>query len=149
MVMGRPREHDREEIADQLVEWASYEDSINLCGFCCTRQPPIAPSKITIWAKEDDHFRKAYETAKAYIGWRREKMLNMDMLHVKAYDLNAETYDHFMKEEKRQKAEYEASLRKEQDAKPTEINVKVSHDGLGRGIKVSAKKLSVTDNRGS
>lgn len=118
--MGRPREHDRDAIADALIEWAKLPDSLNLNGFCCTREPPIAPSKITIWAKEDENFRKAYEAAKAFIGVRREQMLSLDLLHVKAYDLNAKTYDHFLKEEARQQMEFESSLASKENASYSE-----------------------------
>jgi len=111
MATGRPREHDRNQIANDLVEWAKLPDSINLNKFCALQS--IAPSKITIWASECDMFRKAYELAKAYIAYRREEMLTADKLHVKAYDLNATTYDHFLKQEKREQAKFEASLEKE------------------------------------
>ena len=122
--MGRPREHDRDQIASDMIEWARLPDSINLCGFCCTREPPIAPSKITIWAKECDNFRKAYETAKCFIADRREKMLNADRLHVKAYDMNAATYDHFMRDERRSTMEFESSLRANENKATSEDDVK-------------------------
>lgn len=121
--VGRPRTHDREKIAQEMIEWASKEDSINLCKFCCTRVPPIAPSMITTWAKENDEFRIAYETAKGYLGARREEWLASEQLHVKAYDLNATTYDHFLKEEKRQAAEHAASLALDDKQKGTTLYV--------------------------
>lgn len=109
--VGRPREHDRDQIASDLIEWARKEDSINLNKFCCTREPPLAPSKISIWASECPLFRKAYETAKAFLGARREEWLNQEVLHVKAYDLNATTYDYFLKEEKRDQSAFESKLK--------------------------------------
>lgn len=109
MVSGRLREHNREQIAQELIEWAKKDDSINLNKFCALRL--LAPSKISQWAKEDEFFRQAYETAKAYIGYRREEKLNSDELHVKAYDLNATVYDHFLKEERQNQAKYEADLK--------------------------------------
>lgn len=111
--MGRPREHDREKIAQDLIEWAKLETSINLNKFCCTREPPLAPSKITEFARECDNFRLAYEEAKGFIGARREEMLTKGTLHVKAYDLNANTYDYFLKQERRDQAKFEADLNKE------------------------------------
>lgn len=108
--VGRPREHDRESIMVELIEWAKLPDSINLNGFCCSREPPLSPSFITRWAKECNAFRQAYDTAKAFIGARRERMLNNEQLHVKAYDLNAKTYDHFMKEERREEMVFESKL---------------------------------------
>jgi hypothetical protein len=145
----RPREHDRDQIASELIEWAKQEDSINLCGFCVTREHPIAPSKISLWAKECENFRQALEIARAYLGSRRERLLNSEMLHVKGYDLNATTYDPFLKEEKMFISQYETNLRKEEDKKPTEINIRVAHDGLGSGLSVSTEKVSNPVHKGA
>lgn len=145
----RPREHDRDQIASELIQWAKKEDSINLCGFCVSREHPLAPSKLSQWAKECDTFRQALEIARAFLGSRRERLLNSEMLHVKGYDLNATTYDPFLKEEKMFISKYESSLRKESETKPTEINIKVSHDGLGSGIGIRAEKLPNTVHKGS
>lgn len=114
---GRPREHNRDQIAIDMIEWARKDDSLNLNKFCALYNPPIPPSKITHWAKEEDLFRQAYESTKAFIGFRREEKLNANELHVKAYDLNATTYDHFLKEERRQQAEFEAALKSEENQK--------------------------------
>ncbi len=110
VVQGRPRKHDRDQIGLELIEWAKLPDSINLNSFCCSREPPLAPSKISQWAKECDYFRQAYEAAKAFIGARREQWLQSDHLHVKAYDLNAAVYDHFIKEEKLFMEKYKSEL---------------------------------------
>lgn len=141
---GRPREHDREQIALDLIEWAKLESSINFNKFCCTREPPIPASKLLLWAKENDDFRTAYETAKAFLGCRREEWLSKEMLHVKAYDLNATVYDLIAKDEKMSMCQYDASLRKDVDNKTTQLNIRVSHDGLGSGLGVSAEKLPDT-----
>ncbi len=114
---GRPREHNREQIAQDMIEWARKDDSLNLNKFCALYDPPIPPSKITHWAKEEEGFRQAYESTKAFIGFRREEKLNANELHVKAYDLNATTYDHFLKEERRQQAEFEAALKSDENQK--------------------------------
>lgn len=113
--LGRPREHDRDKIAQDLVDWAKLPDSINLNKFCAIKE--ISPCKLTIWADKDESFRKAFELAKAYLGARREELLSKGVLHVKAYDLNAKTYDYFLKQEHRQQLEYESSLKKEEIAK--------------------------------
>lgn len=144
---GRPREHDRQQIAIDLIEWAKKPDSINLCKFCAYYEPIIPPSKISEWAKEDKSFREAYESAKMFLGFRREEWMSKELLHVKAYDLNATVYDYFMDEKKEKTSRFESSLRKEADSKPTEINIKVSNDGLGRGLGVSTKRISTTNNR--
>lgn len=105
---GRPREYDRDKIARDLVEWAKLPDSINLNKFCAINC--LAPPKLTLFANECPKFREAYEEAKAHLGYRREQLLNEDKIHVKAYDLNANTYDYFLKQERREQAEYEARL---------------------------------------
>ncbi len=110
---GRPREHDRDAIAQELIDWAKKDDSMNLNGFCCSREPPLAPTKITDWARECPRFRVAYDTAKAFIGQRREKKLASGALHVKAYDLNATVYDTFLKDERRLQAEFETDIKKQ------------------------------------
>jgi hypothetical protein len=120
MAAGRPREHDREKIALDMIEWAKKDDSLNLNGFCAEQL--IAPSKITEWARANDEFRLAYETTKAILGRRREQGLINGTLHVKAYDLNACVYDQFLKEDKREQAKYEAELKaKEAEKIPEEI----------------------------
>lgn len=111
---GRPREWNLDEVAYDLIEWSKKEDSINLCGFCADYMIP--PSHLTRWRDQDDDFRKAFEYAKIQLGSRREKMLNSDMLHVKAYDVNAKVYDHFLKDESRIEAEFMNSLKGNQDA---------------------------------
>jgi len=142
---GRPRMHDRNQIAKDLIEWAKLDDSINLNAFCCSREPFINPRKISEWAKEDDWFKEAYETAKAFIGARRERKLNTNQLHVKAYDLNATVYDHFLKEEKRQQAEFESNLKKQEEgSKQTTYNIMVPHD-LAIGANLPASAISNKD----
>lgn len=124
--VGRPQEHDREAVGKALVEWAKKDDSINLNGFCITHDPLIPPSYLSIWAKDNKEFHKAYETAKAFIAVRRELKLKNNELHVKAYDLNASVYDHFLKQERRAEKEYEAGLK---NAKEEE-----SQDDLARKL---------------
>jgi hypothetical protein len=128
---GRPRIHDRDQIASDLIEWAKLADSINLNGFCCTRDPPIQPSKLTQWRDEDEYFRKAYEIAKSFIASRREILLNGGKLHVKAYDLNATTYDHFLKEDRRETARFEAALSKEVQSCATEHQTEALNAMIG------------------
>jgi hypothetical protein len=114
--MARPREHDRDQIADELIKWAEKDDSINLNKFCAINALP--PSKLSQWAKEEDAFRQSYELAKAHLAARREQWLGFGALHVKAYDICAPAYDYFLKEEKRAQAEYESELKSR-----TEISV--------------------------
>lgn len=109
MVSGRLREHDRNQIALDMVEWAQKDDSLNLNGFCALKL--IAPSKISQWAREEEFFRLSFEITKSILAERREKRLSEDKLHVKAYDLNACNYDHFLKESKMEMAKFEAMLK--------------------------------------
>jgi len=110
MVSGRLRTYDRDQIAEDLIEWAKKPDSINLNAFCAYYKTPIPPKKISEWAKEDDFFRESVEIAKGYLGARREEWLNQELLHVKGYDLNAKTYDYFLKEESRDEKKFESEL---------------------------------------
>lgn len=130
---GRPREHNREKISKDLITWARKEDSINLCKFCALYDPIIPPKKLSEWAKEDDNFREAYESAKAFLGFRREEWLNAEVLHVKAYDLNAQTYDYFLKEEKQEQAKFESNLNK--------TIVESQTNALGKTISDAIKSL--------
>lgn len=93
---GRPREWDREALAKDLVEWAQLDTSVNLNGFCAKHL--MAAQKLTQFARECENFRSAYEIAKTIVGARRESKLSKQELHVKAYDLNARVYDHFLDE---------------------------------------------------
>lgn len=115
MAGGRPRIHDKDAIAKALLEWAAKEDSINLNGFCVSLDPPIPPQYITRFADECEGFREAYNTAKAWLGERRERKLKNGELHVKAYDLNAAVYDYYLKKEKREDREHEAKTRRENE----------------------------------
>lgn len=124
---GKPRNRDdRVEVAHQLLEWAKKDTSINLCEFCVEFcEPMIQPSLLYQWACTDKEFMQTYELAKAYIGHRRERKLNADELHVKAYDLNARAYDYFLDTKKVDEMKQEAEHKKALDEKPpanTEAN---------------------------
>jgi hypothetical protein len=110
-IMGRLKVHNREELAEKLIEWAQLDDSINLNKFCAINM--ITPSKISLYASENDLFRSAYEYAKACIAHRREEWLSCDKLHVKAYASNEAVYDHFIRNERRQQLEYELEITKQ------------------------------------
>jgi len=113
MAIGRPKEHDRDKIAKNLLEWAEEETSLNLNKFCAINKLP--PSKLSLFAKENDEFRQSYELAKAFLAVRREEYLTDGMLHVKAYDISVAAYDYFVKEERRDQTQFEASIKKQND----------------------------------
>lgn len=123
-VGGRPRLHDRDKIAMELIEWAKKDSSVNLNEFCCTREPPISPRKVSEWSKECNKFQEAYEIAKSFLGERRERKLSANQLHIKAYDLNAPVYDFFLKQEKREQAEFESKLKSQELAIVSEADAK-------------------------
>ncbi len=125
-IMGRPRIYDKKKIADELVEWSEKHDSINLNKFCALHNPKIPPKKISEWAKEDDYFKEAYEIAKAHLGFRREEWLNSEQMHVKAYDLNASTYDFFLKEEKIEQTRLSASVAADFENKKQNITINLT-----------------------
>jgi hypothetical protein len=125
-MVGRPREHDRDQIAKDLIEWAKLESSINFNKFCCTREPPIPASKLLLWAKENDGFRTAYETAKAFLGCRREEWLSSERLHVKAYDLNATVYDLIAKDEKIENMKMVSDLSKDTEKSKQNITINLT-----------------------
>jgi hypothetical protein len=129
-VVGRPKEYDRIQVAQALVDWASKKDSLNLNKFCA--EQGIPPQKLSLWAQENEHFREAYNYAKAFIGARREEKLSTNELHVKAYDLNASTYDFFLKEEKRLQAEFESKLKSKENESLGE-NLKGIMDKVAKG----------------
>lgn len=146
---GRIPEWDKEAVANKLIEWAKKDDSLNLNHFCCTHIPPIPPSYIVRWSKDSDVFCQAYEIAKSQLGHRRERKLKEGELHVKAYDLNAATYDYFLKQEKRDQAEHEASLKNQDNNKPQEVVFKVNYDKSNDSIKISPETLPNTDTPSS
>lgn len=107
---GRPFEYDRNEVAEKLLEWSILDNSINLCSFCAENK--IIPQNLTKWAIDHEWLSLALQLTKAYLGARREVKLSEGKLHAKAYDLNAATYDHFLKEERRDEKQFDHDLQK-------------------------------------
>jgi hypothetical protein len=112
MARGRPREHNRDQIALDLLDWVQQDGSTNLCGFCADMM--LDPCKISQWANEDAEFRKCVNIAKMHIARRREAMVNARLLYSKAYEMNAPVYDLFLKEEKQLQAQFESRLKQEE-----------------------------------
>lgn len=110
-----PRTYDRDKVERDLFEWSKKDTSVNLCGFC--DEFDLDPDVLLKWAKADlDGLGRTYRLAKARLGSRRELKLKNGDLHTKAYDLNAATYDLFLKEEKMAMLKYESDLSKEEKA---------------------------------
>ena len=141
--IGRPRVHNREQIALDLIEWAKKDDSINFNKFCALYHTPFPATKLLDWSKEDDDFRVAYDTAKAFLGFRREEKLNSEDLHVKAFELNACVYDLIAKAEKQDQAKYEAALKKETEKPPEKVVFEVNYNGGAEDkVQILPKTLS-------
>ena len=104
---GRKRVHDRKLIAEQLINWARKDSSLNLNEFCC--QQNASAKTIMDWANQDPEFGEAYKVAKAYIAVRREK--TGSGLLPRAYELNAAVYDLILKNHIMEIAEFEAKLK--------------------------------------
>lgn len=120
--LGRPREWDRTEIAIKMLEWAKDERNINLCGFSADNLIPSP--KILEWARTDEDFRQTYELVRDFIGRRREERLTKGELHVKAYDLNAMTYDAHLRAEIRGQLEFDYKLKSRAEIDVNESTVK-------------------------
>lgn len=121
--IGRPREHNREEIRIKMLEWVQANpDELNLLAF--SEVVLIAPTVIIRWSKEDEMFRQTYDLVRAIIGIRRERALSNDTLHVKAYDLNAQTYDQYLKADRHEDMKYLSDLKSKENQVLPENDVK-------------------------
>lgn len=112
--VGRPPEHDREATRLKMLEWVKDESQINLLAF--SEHVMIAPSVVIRMSKESEAFRQTYDLVRSIIGKRREQALATGSLHVKAYDLNAQTYDQYLKAERREDSEFESKLRTKENS---------------------------------
>ena len=127
LTSGSPRKYDREKIAKDLIAWARKESSVNLCDFCSSREPPLDPRKLSHWAITDNKFSESFNAAKAFLGARRERLVNEGKFHTRTYEMNATTYDHFMKNEKRSQSVFESILKKkENDKKESQVVINVT-----------------------
>ena len=113
MAAGRPREYDREQIMEELIEWVKLEDSLNICGFAGPRF--IEMDKFSLFARECEQFRRVYHSVKMIIGERREKMLNAKLLDASSYNRNAHTYDPFMRKTYYEDKEFESTLKQKEN----------------------------------
>lgn len=126
--IGRPQEYNREEIAQKLLEWSRKEDSLNLCAFC--GEIEFNPQMLYKWATEKTEFSNTYNIVKAKLGARRELKKNEATIHLASYNMNAPTYDYFLKQEKRDQAQFEASLKEKEELKiPLSEVLRMAKDG--------------------
>ena len=140
---GRPRIHNREKIAEDLIFWAQKPGSINLNNFCCHYNPPIDPSKLSHWSKESEEFRQAVNIAKSYIADRREEWMRSNKMDKTSYSMNLTTYDFFVREQRENHARFMASLSPKESESKNKVTefILVPHD-LAIGSKLSTQTLS-------
>ena len=115
--VGHPVVHNKSLIARKLVEWAQLDTSINLNGFCISLDPPLAPQNLTAFAHVNKELQEALSIAKAFVSCRRENKLSSGLLHTRAYELNSAVYDFFLKQHRREQAEFDAQLKAEIEMK--------------------------------
>ena len=146
---GRPKEHDRIQIGKDMVEWATDNiDALTVPMFATSIG--LHSGILRNWASEDKDFHALYMEAKELIGINRLNCSRAETLDNGIYRQTIAHYDLDSKAEIREEKAYESSLRKDEDgSRETTVNVRVSKDGLGRGVKISAEGIPVTDNRSS
>lgn len=124
MGAGRPREHDRNQIAADLLEWSTNPTAFNLIQF--TRPRLLNVNMLPNWAAEDDGFREALELAKQSIAMNRFEATLEGALPYADYAKNEAQYDpmrdRFQQRERRleltmkkEELEYASSLKKSED----------------------------------
>lgn len=107
---GRPREYDPDLIAQELLEWAKEEESINFTQFCADRG--YLPGLIWRLEKEHADFAYAYEIAKMKLAERRERFLNANLLNYGAYQRYQSGYDPFLTKAEDNEKDKEAARKK-------------------------------------
>lgn len=132
--MGRPREHDRKKIAQELLEWSTNPTAFNLIQF--TRPRMLSVTKLPGWAEEDEEFREALKLAKESIAMNRFEATLEGALPYADYAKNEAQYDpmrdRFQQRERRleldvkkEEIKYTAEMRKEvetEDKKQLEVD---------------------------
>ncbi len=110
MKITKPRTYDYDKLAEEILEWAEQEDSINLCAFCVERG--YLPG--TLWDIQQKHepFAQAYEFARMRLAERRERMLNADMLNAGSFHRYQAQYDPFLRKDETDEKDKDAARRK-------------------------------------
>jgi hypothetical protein len=128
---------DRDKVFIDLEAWVKLETSMNFNKFCA--EYGIPPPKLSMWSNDDEDRKDVYDIAKAYIADRRERFLCAGKLHPKGYECNITVYDYFLKVDKKETAEFEANLKKENFEKSTEL-ASQKLDDLNKALKVMQKE---------
>ena len=131
MGAGRPREHDRNQIAADLLEWSTNPTAFNLIQF--TRPRLLNVNMLPNWAAEDDEFREALELAKQSIAMNRFEAAIEGALPFSEVHRNEADYDplrdRFQQREKRfdlelekEKLDHAHKLKKEENKELSNID---------------------------
>lgn len=107
---GRPREYDAETIAQELLEWAKDESSINIAQFCADRG--YLPGLIWRLEKESEEFSYAYTISRLKLAERRERLMNADLLNYGAWARYQRGYDPFLAKDEDDKEDKDAVRKK-------------------------------------
>jgi len=108
---GRPVVHDPIKMAEQLLEWVEKDESINICGFCADNG--YRATLIREKCKSSDEFKDAFEKARLRLAERRERYLNIDMLHTSSFGKYQSYYDPFLDRYEDKKKDQDARRKKE------------------------------------
>jgi hypothetical protein len=126
MVMGRPREHDRKQIAADLLEWSTNPTAFNLIQF--TRPRMLSVTKLPEWADEDDYFREALKLAKESIAMNRFEATLEGALPYADYAKNEAQYDPMRDKFQQRERRLELEIKKEELDHTHKLKTKENED---------------------
>ncbi len=149
MPAGRPPIYNMIEQAQAIEDWSKTDNATALVQFC--NKQDIEPSYIYDWRDKSPEFSSALKKAKSRIAERiREQLHNKQfpynyglfMAEIGFHDPFHHDYTEGLKDS-------QAKRTKDIEGnKPTQIIIKVEHDGLGAGLGVSAEAVSTSPNKG-
>lgn len=142
---GRPQEYDRIQIGKDFVKWATNNPEALTVPMFAT-SIGLHSGIMRNWSRESDEFRVLFLEGKEQIGINRLRASQMETLDNSIYRAHVGNYDIDINEYMREEKTFESDLRKKEDAKPTEITVRVSNDGLGSGIKIPTSSIPASLN---
>ena len=122
---GRPREHDYEKEAADLLAWSLKPDALSLYEF--TDSKTYLASELSEFAKREKVFAEALHKAKERIAIRRERMCNAQALDKTIWARTVHVYDHLMVSADEFKAERDNKRKK--DLIDHEAKVKAENNG--------------------
>jgi len=144
---GRPKTHDIKKIAQDLVEWSLLPTSLKFTQFAGPRLLNL--QRFPEWEDKDLDFADAYAIAKQNLDVNRFAALTAEVLHSSTYNKSEGLYDPITRRYDREEKTFDASLRKQEDSKPTEVIVRVDGGGIGSGSGVSTKRISTSVHKGA